>query len=312
MPYQISTTELQHRIEQVTFGSDGDTWERQYWPLFKERFPRLERFWQCCIVPVSERIERDLDDPLRYRRRSVTGDIWQIAYLHYSAFLHLVYGYERLRQGHEPWAFVEFYAHMGSVCDLVEDFLIKVHLLVLACRGAQSKLLTELSREAFLDLAGKWYDRNYSQLHEHYLAKGKGKPVHLPARPSLVAEYLGPKDPRWCAYRDYSVTLRQYRNFVVHDVALGTIVSAGGLRLVPKKEKLSKYKKLDSVFAAASDIQRQKTDFIMMEEQMVADFAELQSVLDSVWERPLADVADLLFKERNAIILEKYALAFTD
>lgn len=312
MPYQINIDELKRRIAQLSFGSDGDTWERQYWPIFKERFPRLEQFWQWCIVPVSERIERTLDDPLRFRRRPVSEDVWQVAYLHYSAFLHLVYGYERLRNCHEPGAFVEFYAHMGSVCDLVEDFLVHVHLLMLTCRGEQSTLLTKLSREDFLELSGSWYDRNYAQLHEHYLAKGKGRPVHLPARPSLVAEYLGPKGPSWCAYRDYSMTLRQYRNFVVHDAALGEIVSAGGIRLVPKKAKLSQYKKLDAVFAAASDIQRQKQDFIMMEEQMVSDFAELQSVLDSVWERPLTDVTKLLFEERNALIVEKYALVFTE
>lgn len=128
----------------------------------------------------------------------------------------------------------------------------------------------------------------------------------------MVAEYLGKKSSDWQTYRDYSVPLRQYRNFVVHDVALGSIIAHGGIRLVPKKEKVNRYKSLEAVFAAANDTEIQRDDFIQVEEQMVLDFASLQSILNSVWKRPLHDIETLQYEERNPVLMARYNLTIAD
>jgi hypothetical protein len=312
MRLKISVGDLRARIEQTHFANQGDGFEQQYWPVFKERFPHLEEFWRWCVVPMTARIEQAPGSVPSISKRDVASDLWQISFRHYSAFCHLTYAYERLRQAHERCAFVEFYSHLGSVCDLAEDFLIDVHLLVLFCRNQSSTLLCELSRAQFLDLAAEWYDQSYSGTYENYLAKGKGVPFNLPSRKSLVREYLGKNSQTWKQYEHYAGPLRAYRNFMVHGVALGEVQLANGIRLVPKKQRLSAYKTLDEVFAAARDVERLKRDFINHEEQMIADFGELQAVLNIVWEKPIEDLTKLLYEERNKKISEKYNLDLAD
>jgi hypothetical protein len=106
--------------------------------------------------------------------------------------------------------------------------------------------------------------------------------------------------------------LRAYRNFLVHDVSLGEVRVGNGMRLVPKKLRLSKYKKLDQVFAAARDTDLLNQDFITPKEQMIEDFVELQSVLNIVWEKPIENLTTLIYHERNKKILEKYNLEVAD
>jgi hypothetical protein len=190
--------------------------------------------------------------------------------------------------------------------------MIDVHLLVLLCRDQSSTLLCKLPRDEFLGLAAEWYDESYSQVYQHYLSKGKGMPFNLPSRKSLLREYLGQGDQGWKRYQSFAQPLRAYRNFMVHDVALGEVRVGNGLRLVPKKQRLSEYKKLDQVFAAAHDPERLKRDFVTPEEQMVADFIELQSVLNMVWERPIQDLTKLLYEDRNETILKKYNIELPD
>lgn len=309
MRLKISISELRATIEQTHFANQGDKCEQRYGPVFRERFPRVEEFWRWCVVPMTKRIEQAPGSQLDVSRRDdVAADLWAISFRHYSAFLHFVYAYERLQKADEPWALVEFYSHLGSVCDLAEDFLIGVHLMVLACRDQHSTLLSELPRAEFLELAAEWYDQSYPGLYEHYLLKGKGGSFSFPSKKSLVREYLGGKSEAWKRYCDYVGTLRPYRNFLVHDVALGEVRGADGMRFVPKKGRLSAYKKLDQVFVAASDVERRNKDFIAPEQQMTEDFTERQSVLNLVWAKPIEDLTELLYQERNKNILEKYNL----
>src|SRR5450759_4983651 len=116
MRLKISVGDLRARIEQTHFANQGDGFEQQYWPVFKERFPRLEEFWRWCVVPMTARIEQAPGSVPSMSKRDVASDLWQISFRHYSAFCHFIYAYERLRHAQEHWAFVEFYSHLGSVC----------------------------------------------------------------------------------------------------------------------------------------------------------------------------------------------------
>jgi hypothetical protein len=91
MHLKISAADLRARISQSHFANEGDSFEQQYWPVFKERFPNLEKFWQSCVVPMTTRIEQSSNGVPSISRRDVAIDLWQTSFQHYSAFLHLIY-----------------------------------------------------------------------------------------------------------------------------------------------------------------------------------------------------------------------------
>jgi hypothetical protein len=310
LPYKISIARLKELQSAIHFVNDGDGHEQASWSLFSERFPNLERFWQRFIVPMTKRIELDFPQQGRHERRDgIAEDLWMTSYLHYSTFMHLVYAAQHLQQPMLS-SFGDFYSHLGSACDLTEDFLCKAYLLVLFCKAEKSKTLQGLSKPEFLAIASILYDTRYPKLYEHYYSKGKGFPLKIPARPNIVGEYFR-DDESWMKYRKFSDTLRTYRNRIVHDVLIGEILDARGAPLVPKRERISSYQKLSDVFAAAGSPEKLKADFILMREQTVGDYAELQARLNALWARPLADM-DFLFQSRNPILLEKYNLSLSD
>jgi hypothetical protein len=171
-------------------------------------------------------------------------------------------------------------------------------------------MLQALSKPEFLTIASKLYDSRYPKLYEHYYSKGKGFALKIPQRESILGEYFA-EDDAWKSYRKFSDSVRTYRNRIVHDVLIGEI-NAAGARLVPKKEKITSYQKLSEIFAAAGNPEKLKTDFIIMQEQMVGDYAELQTRLNVLWEKPLADMDSLFFQQRNVKLLEKYNLYLVD
>lgn len=64
---------------------------------------------------------------------------------------------------------------------MVEDFLLKVHLLALEYSDNKSPLLQETSKEEILELVSEWYDKKYRNLYEAYHSRGKGFPLHIPS-----------------------------------------------------------------------------------------------------------------------------------
>jgi len=307
MAFEITSAELTKVIAGIHFANDGDSHERKYWALLKERFPNCEQFWRLFVVPTTRRIECAMDDARRFERRRVAADVWAISYLHYSLSLHLGYSSDHLRLP-LPSSFGDFYSHLGSACDLAEDFLLKVYLLVTVCRGGTSRILQALTKNEWLEIAADWYDQRYPGVYDHYLSKGKGLPIKLPTRASVVGEYLSGQ-PCWSEYQRFAQRLREYRNVIVHDVSIGEVVVTGGVRLVPKKEKIQSYRTLDQVFAAAGDPCRLKTDFVVIQEQMLTDFADLQNHLNSIWEQPLSDFRKLFLEDANPQLLGKYDIA---
>ena len=126
----------------------------------------------------------------------------------------------------------------------------------------------------------------------------------------ILDPYFSAQDADWKAYAKFSNQIRGYRNKVVHDVAMGTVLS-GKFHLVPRKERVHDYTAMRSVQEAASDIKRLKRDFIVREEQMVADLRSIQALLNGLWEKPITDLSTLFYEEQNAVLLQKYNLEFT-
>jgi len=93
----------------------------------------------------------------------------------------------------------------------------------------------------------------------------------------------------------------------VHDHLIGVVGMQLG-DLVPKKEKIQDYRRYFAIERALSNFAALNSDFILVQEQMIADFAELQIRLNALWNKPIEDLRSLLFKELNPKLLAKYDL----
>jgi len=308
MSYVVCADELRERLKGFRFATDGDVHEQQNWVLLKERFSNCERFWREFVVPLTRRIELPRGHPEWFGQRDVADDLRSVGFLHYSAFLHLAHAYAHLRRSEEESSFGDFYSHLGSACDLADDFLLKVYLLACQCRGRGSPLLQGLTKEQFLERAAAWYEKRYAKTYERYLCKGKPMPIYLPGRQDVLCEYLG--EQAWKAYEKVSRPLREYRNVIMHDVAMGALLSSNEIHIVPKKERIQDYRGLTPVLNAASNFELQRKDFIVMQEEMIKDIAGLELALNTLWTYPLRTLSELLWEERNMALATKYNLTF--
>jgi len=306
MAYPISKRRMQQIISATHFANEGDVIERAQWTLIKERFPNCEVFWKIFVVLSTRRIETepvDINERIRHRD-GVSADIKGIAAFHYSMFVNLTYAYNHLINFREP-SFSDFYAHVGIVCDMAEEFLLKLHLFINECKGRESETLQKLSKQEFLKLADKWYDKRYGDIFDNYLKKGKSLPIWIPSRNNVLDEYFGDLGP-WTEYKKFSQLIRTYRNIIMHDVHIGQL-EVNGEVLVPKKEKIANYKKWDQIFAVASDTAKQEQDFINMREQMLLDIGTLEIHLNALWEKAISDIRQLL-DQANRTFLTKFDL----
>jgi hypothetical protein len=94
---------------------------------------------------------------------------------------------------------------------------------------------------------------------------------------------------------------------VVHNHIIGVVSTPLGA-MVPRKEKIQHYRSFFAIETAAADIGKLTSDFILQQEQMINDFAELQIRLNELWRKPIEDFRNLLLKELNHTLLMKYNL----
>ena len=301
MIYQITSKQLEDIISKTYFVNKGDRYEIEYGSFIDEKFPHCETFWRYFVVPFTERIEiKNSISP----RLNISEDIKDIAAFHYSMFLNLIYSHNHL-QNFRLSSFEDFYMHLGSVCDLAEDFLLKTYLLILECKNQKSEILQELKKDDFLNLAGEWYDKKYKEVYDNYHKKGKQTPIWLLDRENVLDEYFkNSKD--WETYKKYTRIIKGYRNIIVHDAQIGRLTTIKGRLFVPKKEKIQQYKKWSCVFAVRDDVQKLKKDFIDREEQMILDIRDLEIILNNLWKKPINDFKELFFERKNKILLKKY------
>jgi hypothetical protein len=305
---KIEEKKINDIVSKTFFSNDGDINERVFWPFLNETFPNCEMFWSRFVVPLTKRIQSEIQDPNeRIRKRDgVSIDIERMTLLHYSMFLNLVYAHNHLRDFRLS-SFEDFYIHLASACDLTEDFLLKVYSLILECSGSKSVILEEINKKEFLELVEKWYEDSYLKDHRKFVEKAKSIEIVLLNKRTVLDEYFVDKD-RWKDYKNLSRMIREYRNIIVHDVQIGKIINLNGVQLVPKKEKIQQYKEFADVFAVLKEPTKLKNDFIEMKEQMFLDIEGLQTVLNDLWTKPIKDLARLFFEDKNQILLQKYNL----
>jgi hypothetical protein len=94
-------------------------------------------------------------------------------------------------------------------------------------------------------------------------------------------------------------------------VALGNVLINDGHVLVPKKEYIGQYGKLQDIFDAAKDHRRLEKYFVVREDQMMRDFQELKQHMNALWEKPIVDLTKLLSEDKNVALMAKYNLLLT-
>lgn len=300
MPLQTTSQSLLILTNTFTYKSIGDKYEIIYGDTVIDNFKNSEVFWQKFITPITKRVDTAIINPNdRIRpRQNISLDLQELSSIHYSVFLNLVYAGQCLATKHLSY-FENFYAHLGSACDLAEEFLTQLYFISLACEEKETEILEKLSKGKFLDIAKQWYDKYYASTYQHYLSKGKAAPIKLISRSNILDEYFS-NSKEWKEYCNTALQIRTYRNVVVHNTQIASIW-VGSQVFVPKKKRIQDYKKWHQVFSVKQD--RFPHDFIERDQQMQNDFIELKEKLNSIWEKPLEHFSKLLYFDKNSKLL---------
>jgi hypothetical protein len=310
----ITPADLKAQLNRFSFQGEGDPYEKGFGRIIAATLPRAEAFWKLVVVPHTQRIEKQPEDPIR-PRAGVHNDIKRLSNLHYSLFLNLAYCHhhvEGLEEGRLQCHIEDFYAHIGSACDLVEAILELAYVLLLASRGEPCEFSETLTRDQWLRVAGEWYDKDYGRFHEHYVRGGRVASWRVPARSSIAHEFVEGflnSPGEWKAYARLTQNLRTLRNLIVHNTQIGKLI-IGGRVFIPKAEASSRYPTWEDVFAALDDPQQVKRDFGIVPEQLSEDLRSLELTVNDIW-RPLIEAfANELFNETRGGLRQMYRIKF--
>lgn len=303
MKIRIKDIILLEKSCQFSFKLNGDKYEREFYELILNDFPNVEWFWKNYISIMTNRVvDNSVKEDIR-ARDGISRDVVDISIIHYSIYMNLVYAKQCLLNKHISF-FENFYTHLGSVCDLVEEFIKCVYLLHLKCNQLEPEVITRLTKREFQDVSSKWYDENYSSLYTHYLSKGKFTRCELIGVSNILDEYF--KD--FIAYKNYknfSSNLREYRNVIVHNTQIASHHTVDKV-FIPKLGKIKDYKKWYEVFEVSQE--RFKIDFVDRDSQMNENFTSLIKILNELWVMPINTMNNLLYVEKNTELLEMYQI----
>lgn len=303
MALGIEINLLKSLANDFSYKSNGDYHEIQSGHLVTDLFPNSEIFWKSFITPITNRIEPNVtnhNDKIR-ARLNISTDIIDLSIIHYSVFLNLVYANKCLSIKHLSY-FENFYTHLGSACDLAEEFITSLYFVTLECEEKETEVLQRLSKTKYLKLAGDWYDNHYSSAYTHYLSKGKTAPFKILGRTNILDEYFG-SEKAWKDYSKLALQLRTYRNVIVHNTQIGSHITPQGV-FVPKKGRIVNYKKWHQVFAVEQD--KFQRDFVERDTQMTQDLNDLKTALNNLWFKPIQHFDRLMYSDINQKILKKY------
>lgn len=308
---KLTLKRLEKFLEKAAFDTSGDRYEQEFSHYVQKSFPNCEVFWRFFVVPLTRRMRRypvsiyNERDSIRFRQ-GVRSELIDIASSHYSIFMNLVYAHLHLEEW-ELCSLEDVYVHLASACDLAERVLEDWYLILLECKGERSHSLQTMSREEFLGVAGDWYDENYGDLYDHYLARGKSPPLRLPSRAHLIKEYLRNAEARK-VYARRSQLVREFRNVIVHDVKLGRIVNRKGTYLIPKPAVIQDYRSWEQVYAVVGTDAVVRGEFVKPRAQAERDIVSIENAIDSLWELLIQDFCEEFFSPERNTLRKMYAI----
>lgn len=308
---ETSTETLKDIIASSSYSKNGSETEKAHGYILSELFPNSETFWKTFIVPLTNRIDNTITDYQKSitPRDGVAQVLQDIGSFHYTIFHNFIFAHAALHY-RQPSFFENFYTHLSTICDCVEEFLIILYFIILECKNLTSSALHTLSKEQFNEVANSWYDNHYSALFENYLSKGKYTKIEIFPRGTALEEYFKGV-PAWKNYFRFSQGIKQYWNVIVHHYTIAFFIDTEGHHHVPKKEVIKEYKRWTDLDKAKNNPSKFESDFIIREVQMVQDLNQMKTVLQALWEKPIKDMTELFLIEKNDTLLSKYNLKFT-
>jgi hypothetical protein len=298
-------------LDHISYEEHGDRFEREYGYYLSSSFPNCERFWRAFVVPSTERVE---GYPTKITlnlnvRPQISPEIEDIANVHYSMFLNLVFAHLHL-ENKLPSSLENFYTHLGTVCDLAEMAIERWYFLCLNIEKKQSRVLQGLSRDQFLEIAGKLYDERYKGWYQYYLQRGKNPPINLISRTDILVEYLGKDSQVRKEYAAHSQAIRQIRNVIVHDVKVARIIEKDGQILIPKPSVITKYRSWRNVAAVINDQAIIARDFNEQYQQAEQDIIALENILNKMWEILVNHVESEFYSAEKTSLRDMFNIEF--
>lgn len=315
MSIQVNEKELASYLEQFSHESHGDRFEQDYGHLVRGEFPNCERFWQVFVVPLTQRMTSSRDDNpdwIRFRQDLENSRrLEDIAMAHYSMFFNLFCAH--LHAGtQELYSFEDVYVRLASAYDLADAVLEEWYAVLVECGGEDSKILTRMTRRDFMEIAGDIYDKEYADIYDHYLSKGRFYRFEVPKGRYLLHEYLGDED--WWADFEYqrNEVIRRYRNRIVHDLRIARILESGDTYWVPKPECIGKYKTWREVEDMVDDPDVRERDFAKMWDQAPSDICRVENLLNTVWDKLITDFLEEFYSPDRDALRQMFDIKFLD
>lgn len=305
---EIEYNILRDLISKSSYFINGASTEKDYSKYLAGKFSNSENYWRLFIVPATVRVEpNNLITDITEVRDGVSQELKDIGSYHYSIFINLVNAEKVLESNIFPY-FEQFYFYLGIVCDLAEEFLQRVYFLIKHSLSQKIATIELLDKETFLRLAEDWYDKNYSTLHTQYFSKGKMNPIRIPNRKYILDEYFLDSEA-WRNYKTTSQQIRAYRNIIAHHHKLAFLQDENGILYIPISQKLSQYKRWSEVQKITKEKQFIPNDFVPMRTQVHVDLESVKTSLHNLWDKPIQDLYDLLYVQRNSALLKLYNLS---
>jgi hypothetical protein len=163
----------------------GDRNEREFWPLLSGRLPSYEILWRRLIVPMTNRIDREInpdsDRWIRFRS-AIPKNYEQLSMAHYSVFYFLGRASKRLSEETTAFEYPEdVFFLLHSVDDNFKRFMESMNAIGRDCgiEVFEPKLINQLSKEhpSFKEIS----DYRNVLLHNPILGRGvEDGRVYLP------------------------------------------------------------------------------------------------------------------------------------
>jgi hypothetical protein len=305
----FSEADFRDLLNHNSFATNGDKREQAYHESVTKDFPKIEEFWQQFVVPLTNRIDSNSGNVSIGFRDGVDPRLQYISGANYSLFVHLAMARD-IAQNWTDASLDAVYARLASAFDVFEGLVIKIHFLLLECRGEKSMLVQELSREDFLKHAEEYYLKDYSKLHEHYISVGKkGNPINIPTGKSVFGEFFK-GHPKRSEYSTISGGIRALRNAIVHDVRVGMVATDAGEFLIPKPSKVQDYRQWSKVEAVARDEAKIASDFCEVKTQCHESVENAMRVINQLYEFIVDQFADEFYSEGRSTLREYFGIQF--
>lgn len=311
MALLFNPIQLKALVEKFSYSNFGDHYEKNFASMMNGKFPNSEVFWKFFVVPMTKRIvSDDVNDQIR-PRESVSIDIQSISTCHYSIFLNIIYADDCLKEKQLGF-FENFYAHLATICDLTDDFFLKLFTLRERCYDRTPKGLNKLSKEDFISVAESYYTSQYEKDYLNYFSKGKITPQRLISARNVLEDYFQHSfKSNWTEYKKLSQNIRTYRNVIIHNSKVGSLINSENNSIfVPKKEYIGHFKDWKSI----SNVTPKDFSLCFVDQKslMSNDLSDLMKILNELWWLPIIDIKKLIYEEKNKKILDLFDIEFSE